>query len=644
MFGPKTVLAIILLAATAVWSEVSPDETCGTTNAGNNKGYTCPSAIKCCSANGYCGAADEYCLTTAGCQDKFSNATGSCIEPVDGVSISPDGTCGTEGAGKYGYKCPSEGGSCCSVAYSGPKGENHSFADSLLADESGKIAHVGSADDEQIKAAEVAGVIKHDMHGRIVLPGFIDGHMHLLMLGQSLQKAGLESCKNLQDIRQTIKEFAAAHPSVARILCKGWMHSMTNGEALASMIDDLDPRPVFIDSKDLHSTWCNTAALNEMGVQDMPDPEGGKIHRDRNDKASGLLSEAAAVTIVWPHIAKVAPMEEKLAALKGAFKAYNEVGYTGIVEMAMDENAWEALQLLRQKESLPIRIAVHWLIAPRKTEAENVAQVDRAIELNRQYNADTSPDCRVVGIKVIGDGIIDGCTAGLSEPYTSNGVSCDPIWSLAELGPVVKKADAAGLQCALHAIGDQTIRVAIDALEQNATPGRRHRIEHLELASPEDAARLGKLGITASIQPVHADPAILRAWPSLLGPSRCERAFAYKEFADGGAVLALGSDAPTAPHAPLRNVYTATTRRSAREPDLTERVNPHFALELAAAIAAGTEGSAYSCFADRWAGKLEVGRTADLAVVDMEWDANKLLEARVVQTWFRGKKVFDAEV
>ncbi|OTA98062.1 hypothetical protein M426DRAFT_326286 [Hypoxylon sp. CI-4A] len=526
---------------------------------------------------------------------------------------------------------------------SGPKGENHSFADSLFVDGFGKIAHIGSANDEQIRAAEAAGAIKNDMRGRIVLPGFIDGHMHLLMLGQSLQKAGLEKCKDLQDIRQTIKEFAAAHPSVARILCKGWMHSMTNGEALASMIDDLDPRPIFIDSKDLHSTWCNAAALEEIGVQDMPDPEGGKIHRDENGKASGLLSEAAAVTIVWPHIAKVAPMEEKLEALRGAIKAYNAVGYTGLVEMAMDENAWEALQILREKEELPIRIAVHWLVTPRKTEAENLAQVDKAIELNRQFNAENSPDCRIVGIKVIGDGIIDGCTAGLSEPYTTNGVSCEPIWSLEELGPVVKKADAAGLQCALHAIGDKTIRAAIDALEQNATPGRRHRIEHLELASPEDAARLGKLGITASIQPVHADPAILRAWPSLLGPSRCERAFAYKEFADGGAVLALGSDAPTAPHAPLRNAYTATTRRSAREPELADRVNPHFALELAAAIAAGTEGSAYSCFADRWTGKLEVGRAADFAVVDMEWDANKLLEAKVMQTWFEGKKVFDAE-
>lgn len=117
MFGAKSSLVIVLLAATAVWSEVSPDETCGNDEAGNDEGYTCPGEIKCCSVNGYCGSTDEYCLTTAGCQDEFSNSTSACTEPVDGVSISPDGTCGSEGAGEYGYRCPTEGGSCCSVAY-----------------------------------------------------------------------------------------------------------------------------------------------------------------------------------------------------------------------------------------------------------------------------------------------------------------------------------------------------------------------------------------------------------------------------------------------------------------------------------------------------------------------------------------------
>lgn len=517
------------------------------------------------------------------------------------------------------------------------------FAECIIVQD-GIISHVGSCKDAEANLAEDCGATIHDFDERIVLPGFIDGHMHLLLMGQSLTKVDLGPCKDLDDIRNTIKSFAKEHPDLPRILCRGWMHSMTDGKALASMLDDLDPRPIFIDSKDLHSAWCNSAALEEMGVQDMPDPSGGSISRDSEGKASGLLSEAAAVMMVWPHIAQVSPIEEKVNALRAAFKAYSAAGYTGVVEMAMDENGWEALQLLRQQDGkLAVRLAAHWLIAPSEVEEGNLKQVDRAIELHKQFNTETSPDCRIAGIKVICDGVIDACTAALLEPY-SNGISCDTLWPAAMLDPVVKRADAAGLQCALHAIGDGAIRTAIDSLETNGTPGRRHRIEHLELASPEDAKRLGQLGITASIQAVHADPAILRAWPKLLGEERCGRRFAYKDFQDGGATLALGSDAPTAPFAPLPNLYTAATRRSAREPDSVEKVNPHFALSLASAISAATAGAAYSCFADAWTGRLAKGMKADFVVMDMQWDAEKLLEAKVRETWFEGIKVFDAEL
>jgi predicted amidohydrolase YtcJ len=332
-------------------------------------------------------------------------------------------------------------------------------------------------------------------------------------------------------------------------------------------------------------------------------------------------------------------MDQKLDAIRAAVKAYTSSGYTGLVEMAMEENAWEALRVLRERETLPLRIAAHWLIVPKSTEAETLAQVDRAIELHRLFDVETSPDCRIAGIKIICDGVVDACTAALTEPY-SNGTTGDPLWTLEALGPVVAKADAAGLQCALHAIGDLAVKTALDALETHATPGKRHRIEHLELTSPADAKRLGDLGITASIQPVHADPAILRAWPSLIGPDRFARAFAYLDFLDGGATLALGSDAPTAPHAPLRNIYTATTRRSAREPGLEDVVNKGFALGLAEAVSAATEGAAWSCFAEGVTGRLEEGLSADFVVVEMDWDKERLLDGIVVETWFKGRKVF----
>ena len=521
------------------------------------------------------------------------------------------------------------------------------FASCLAVSPAGLIEAIGQPHDPSIVAALEANATPHDLKGRVVVPGFIDAHMHFMLFSSSLSKLPLESCVNLSDIRSAVTAFAAQNPGAPRLLCLGWRQPTTDGVALASMLDDLPTqgRPVFIDSKDLHSTWCNTAALKELGVYEPgPDPAGGKIHRGKDGKASGLLSESASHG-VWEHLDRVVGMEEKVEILRRGGREYTRQGYTGVVEMAMDETQWVVLRRLVEEErgkgegGLPLRVAAHWLIRPSVDVGELLRQVDRAKELMREFNGETSPGLRIAGVKIITDGVIDSCTAAVSQPY-GNGVECPPLWEPKTLELVVKRADAAGLQCALHAIGDGAIKMSIDTLAKHGSPGMRHRIEHLELTAPEDAKRLGKLGITASIQPVHSDPSILRAWPKLIGEKRCERAFAYTEFAEGGATLALGTDAPTAPYAPLRNLYVGTTRRSALEPESEETVNKHFALALAKAMAAATEGAAYSCFAENLTGKLEKGLKADFAVLDMEWDAEKLLEARVVETWFEGRRVW----
>jgi len=184
--------------------------------------------------------------------------------------------------------------------------------------------------------------------------------------------------------------------------------------------------------------------------------------------------------------------------------------------------------------------------------------------------------------------------------------------------------------------------LAIDSLSEFGTPGHRHRIEHLELTSPGDGARLAAAGITASVQPAHADPSLLKEWPKLLGKDRCKRAFAYREFLDEGANLAIGSDTPTAPHRTLQNLYVATTRRSLREPENTRTVNPDFALSLSQAVSSATYGSAYSCFAESWTGSLAVSKKANFVVTKMEWDPLSLVQARVCETWFHGRKVFSS--
>lgn len=524
--------------------------------------------------------------------------------------------------------------------------QNASFADCLVIDEdTGKILHVGSAGDASIDAAVREGADQHDMHGRVVVPGFVDAHMHLLATGESMSKLDIGACTSLAEIQATIRAYAAANPSLPRLLCRNWWQSSTNGEALAEQLDGIDHRPIYIDANDLHSVWCNTAALEELRLEKLPDPPGGHIHRDGSGKPSGLLSESAVIRLVWPFLSKSHSLEAKLAFLDTAFEAYISAGYTSVGELAMDESMWQLLsQYEAQKGSLPLFVTAYWLISPQESLEDVLKQVDRAIELFTppagQAQQDGGRRRRIGGIKIICDGVVDGCTAALREPYSHDNSNVEPTWTTERLSRVLKHADAGGLQCALHAIGDEAIKTALDALEAVGSPRARHRIEHLELCSPEDAARLGPLGVVASIQPVHSDPAGLTAWPKLLGAGRCRHIFPYAAFANFGAILAMGSDCPTAPHDPLANMHVAVHRRSARKPELEDKVTPEFALKLAQAVTAATRGAAYACFTDGWTGRLEAGYVADLAVVDMEWDPQMLLKATVVETWSRGQVIF----
>jgi predicted amidohydrolase YtcJ len=479
----------------------------------------------------------------------------------------------------------------------------------------------------------------------VVLPGFIDAHVHILNFGLSLQKLDLFQCKTLGDIRKAIAVHAALHPSDPRILCRGWNQSSTDGIGLAAALDDLDPRPIYIEALDMHSTWCNTPALRELNLGSIIDPPGGRIHRDQAGQPSGLFDEAAQFSIVCPFLNQTLSMDKKLAAIDTAFLAHRRAGYTGLVDMAMDEVNWEALNIYRnQHKNLPFHVAAHWLIPYSQDRSEIERHLDRAIDLHRQFNRTTSPAFCINGVKFICDGTVDGCTAGLLQPYCGLMQLVDPIWPVSTLASVIRRATDAGLQCALHAIGDRTVRDAIDILAQLPNLRQcRHRIEHLELTTQEDAKRLGDLGIVASLQPVHLDPATFDSWPELLGADRCKRAFAYRDFADGGAPLAFGTDAPTAKHLPLPNLYNATTRRSALVPEMKETLNPEFALPLSAAVSAATSGAAFACFADSWTGRLQSGLQADFVVLDMHWNADRLLEAHVCQTWYQGKKVFDVD-
>ncbi|KAK9787192.1 putative Amidohydrolase [Seiridium cardinale] len=189
------------------------------------------------------------------------------------------------------------------------------FADALYIRD-GIIQHVGSQDDSTIVAARAAGAAVRDLKGRTLLPGFIDGHVHLLWLGQALKKVGLDHCEGLDDIRKAIKHYAIANPDEPQILCKGWMRYMS--KPLATLVDDLDPRPIYIDSKGLHTRQCNHAGLKELDADNLTAPEGGFTERVADGKATGAFSEAAVFSIIWPFLVNTATKVQQEAWIYAA--------------------------------------------------------------------------------------------------------------------------------------------------------------------------------------------------------------------------------------------------------------------------------------------------------------------------------------
>lgn len=515
------------------------------------------------------------------------------------------------------------------------------WADALVVDD-GTLSFVGSDDAAAAAAGPGAEVV--DLGGRLVLPGFLDVHTHLQMMGDALGAVALTECRTLDAIQDRLRAARAADPDAPRLLGRGWLFdSIPGGRPTAAMIDAaVSDVPVYLQANDYHSCWVNAAALAEMGVtRDTPDPLGGEISRTADGDPDGMLYETAAQQIVWPHLDAVSTDDERDAALDRAFEAYLAAGVTGVVDMALEQTALDALDRIARRRGgeLPLMVLAHWVVQNTGDDERNLAQVRRATELSTRADA---PWLRIAGIKIILDGVIDACTATMRRPY-ENGTNADPIWPIERLAPVVAAADAAGLQVAIHAIGDGASSIALDALEaavaQNGERERRHRIEHLEYTDPETPGRMARLGITASMQPVHADPSIWDNWAAMIGPERAARGFAWPEFVDAGVRLAFSTDAPTAPHPALANMFIAATRRSAVDPALPA-VQPGFALPLGEAVVHGTRDAAASCFEEHRRGSLVPGMRADFAVVDRDpfvLGADALLEAAVVRTVIAGR-------
>lgn len=487
-----------------------------------------------------------------------------------------------------------------------------------------------------------------DLEGRFVLPGFVDSHVHLLWLGAGLSSVALTDAGDLAEIQRRLRDARESLDAGATMLRgRGWLFDSIDGEPTAAMLDEaVSDIPVFLDSNDMHSIWVNTAALKAMGLTaDTADPAGGRLSRLADGAPAGMLYERAAHELGWAYLASVTSDDDRVEHIALALDAFAAAGVTSVVDMGMDEDGWRALHgyAKRLGGRLPVRVSAHWLVVDTGDATKNLDQIQRVLELRN----DPTPWLELIGIKLVLDGVIDACTAAMSYPY-ANGSNGDLLWTAEALLPVVIAADAARLRLAIHAIGDLASDVALNVLEQmiQANPpwDRRPRLEHVEIVSDETPARMARLGITASVQPVHSDPAIQPNWRAQLGDDRVERGYPWPSFTAAGARLAFGTDAPTAPHQALVNLHIATTRRSATDRSLPANL-PKYAVPLASALRHATLDSAASFDAETRIGRVRTGMYADLVVLDGDiLDADgDLLSISVARTIVGGRTVYEKE-
>ncbi|MBC9955106.1 amidohydrolase [Leucobacter sp. cx-42] len=498
-----------------------------------------------------------------------------------------------------------------------------------------------------------AEITEVDLGGKFVMPGMIEGHSHLRMLGEALDKVQLRDCETLADIQNALAERRAEQPDAPHVLGVSWQFGPLGGERpTAAMIDAVVADvPVLLDANDLHSAWVNTAALKAMGIdRDTPNPVGGEIVRDEHGDATGFLLETAAMQYAWGYLARVTSEEDEDRYLDNAFSVYLETGITGATDMAFDEGLIRPLvRRLRRDGKLPFPVTAHWLLRASGDPAEDLAQVATAARLRDEIHAEFGDDwLRINGVKFVLDGVIDACTAAMRAPY-ANGENAAPIWSYEAALPVALAVDAAGLQFALHAIGDAASEMAADLVAEcirvnGPRADRRPRIEHLESVGTDTIARMAALGITASMQPVHCDPAIMDNWIEMLGDERGEQGFPWHIFREHGVTLALGTDAPTAPHHALDNLFIALTTRSALDASLPG-YHPERAFTPGDALQGLTHGPAYAASQDTDHGTIAAGKRANIAVLSVNPftdDPETLRTAQVLLTLVDGEVAYRA--
>ena len=514
----------------------------------------------------------------------------------------------------------------------------------------GRIIWVGNS--EEANQWQGEGTRTIDLGGKMVLPGFQDIHIHPVHSGVSYQQCALFDVEGVELLQQRIKQCAESEPG-EWIRGGGWLvtNFAPSGLPDKKLLDEIVPdRPVALKSSDGHSMWVNSLALELAGINaDTQDPAGGRIDRYPNStEPSGSLQETSAMNLV--HIVEPELTQKELeAGLAYSRDHLHSLGITAVQDALLKLTPGDAYfglpayLALEERGELNLHVinAMYW---------QNDISLEEQLPAFLKARDESTPYIHNTAIKIWQDGVIETETAALLEPYLNRGDQFvgELLNEPAVLNEAVAALDAAGFQIHFHAIGDRAIRSAFDSIqaarEANGKHDNRHHISHIQLFSPEDIPRFAELDVVANFQPLWAieDGYITDLTIPRIGEERGKFLYPIGSVQRTGARVAFGSDWYVTSANPLDGIEAAVTRL---DPDgkTDEPLGENEEINLAQAIENYTLNSAYVNFLDVDTGSIEIGKLADIIVLDrnlFDVPASEINQVRVIATLFRGELVF----
>ena len=508
------------------------------------------------------------------------------------------------------------------------------FSVLVFDDESGKVLARG----DNSLLAQYPDAKQLSGQGKTLLPGLIDGHGHVLGLGQNLAQVELRGSQSEQEAVARVAAFANANKDAPWIVGRGWNQVLwpTNSFPSSASLDEaISDKPVYLERIDAHAGWANSKALALAGItKDSIDPPGGEIVRDAKGNPTGVLIDNAML-LVEQHI-PTPDNAAKVRALNAAFDHLLALGITSVHDAGVDTDTVKLYQQLAAERKLPMRI--YPMLSARDPQLPDW--------LKAGIIDDPEDFLDIRSVKIYGDGALGSRGAALIEPYSDQpGQKGLLVTQPDQLTHIMQMTIAAGFQTNVHAIGDLANRLVLDRFEQlvpeDQRAGSRHRIEHAQIVSPKDIPRFAKLHVLPAMQAVHATSDKNMAGDRL-GVARLRGAYAWRSFIDQGSIIVGGSDFPVELANAFHGIHASVTRQSQDNQPVGGWL-PEQKLSLTEALRSFTVDAAYGAFQDDSMGTLAPGSWADFIIIDRDIytiPSEQLWRVEVEQTFVNGKQVF----